>query len=261
FAWDASLGDTLIFQRFDFADALRVIRDTSENPLKLTLRAGTWGLKTYRSRYAQRPPSQQTAGMRMHFDAFDANFDAFAPELGADNLAILNEAPFPFFFEFTVGGPRMRVGLIIGGMGNDNAQEPDSLDITLRTLVSGLSLAAVALDTRHFYFYPTFQFKNYRYRLLNSPRGEDFTLQQYTDRPELDLRITQPIGTIGAQFGFKLRPKNASNGYWGLGAWAGYSFRMRKRPYLRGVERMLSNDRRLGIDPFNWGVFLTLQLE
>ncbi|MEL6843544.1 MAG: carboxypeptidase-like regulatory domain-containing protein, partial [Bacteroidota bacterium] len=37
FAWDASLGDTLIFQRFDFEDALWVIRDTSENPLKLTL--------------------------------------------------------------------------------------------------------------------------------------------------------------------------------------------------------------------------------
>ncbi|WP_130093963.1 hypothetical protein [Brumimicrobium glaciale] len=194
-------------------------------------------------------------------DHFINDFSQFSNVLGEHNTNLMNELTLTHNWGLAATYKKYQVGLNYGN-GSVKNNEYDSLNLSFNSNVLRLDLGYKLIDRKRVIVMPVFSLKMNRYKLINSEKDEDVSIEEYLVNRDLDIRFNQLTGFIGLNAAIKINGRylKIPIKYWTLGMYAGYHFKLNKYPFINSSGNNLKSEQQIKINSLNFGLKLTLYI-
>jgi hypothetical protein len=209
-------------------------------------------------------PSYKGWGFTAFFqiDMIENDFSQFSNPLGEYNINLMNKPYSIFSWELATSYNRLQAGLIYG-LSNFEDNGHDSLDIELNTSQYGLSLGYKIIDNKRIILMSKIALKWYRYRLINSDKDREISLNKYITERDLDIRFNQTTGFFGTSLAYKIYKYNylVSNDYWTIGLYGGYLLKLNDYPWIYSKKNRLQSENKIDMKNFNFGFAISFNID
>ncbi len=198
----------------------------------------------------------------LQLDMIEKDFMQYSSLFGDDNIDLMNKQDVLTNWELSVSYQRYRAGVIYGWSYSSN-YEHDSLDIEFNNGMYGLSLGYKIVDSRRLVFVPNLAIKWYRFRLINSDKDRRIALNQYMTERDLDVRLNQTVGFIGASLSYKFYRFNyiIQSDCWSVGLYGGYIFKLNEHPWIYSKRNRLIDNNQILTGNLNVGLSLSFIID
>lgn len=198
----------------------------------------------------------------MYFsDHFRNDFIQFSNALGKYNTDLMSELATTHNWGLAATYKRYQVGLNYGHGSVEN-NEYDSLGLSFNSNVLRLDLSYRLIDRKRAIVMSVFSLKMNRYKLINSKKDEDISIEEYLSNRDLDIRFNQLTGFIGLNASIKINSSylKIPIKYWTLGMYGGYDFKLNKYPWINSSGNNLKSEHQIKINDLSFGLKLTLHI-
>lgn len=188
------------------------------------------------------------------------DFNDFEGVLGKYNTDLMTYSIFTYNWEFGWMLKRHYGSLSFGMVNKFDNQ--DSLYLNFNTTQYGLSYGYNIFDSKRFNITPKASVKWIRYRLLNRSNENNYPIEQYLLRRDLDLRFNQIVGIAGLGFSYKMYKQNIINtDYWTIGIYAGYIFKLNNQPWIYSRGNRLKSDNNTKLENYYFGFNISFNVD
>lgn len=194
-------------------------------------------------------------------DHFINDFSQFSKVLGEYNTKLMSELGMIPNWGVAATYKRYQVGLNYGYRSLENTAH-DSLNLSFTSNVIRLDLGYKLIDRRRVIVMPIFSLKMNRYKLINSGKDEEISIEEYISNRDLDIRFNQLTGFIGLNAAIKIKGNylKIPIKYWTLGMYGGYHFKLNKYPWINSPGNDLESEHQIKMNNLNFGLKLTLYI-
>lgn len=212
--------------------------------------------------YSMNPKLRWGVNFSFQLDMIEKDFNMFSSYFGDDNIEFMNKLDVVKNWELSVSVQRYQAGLIYG-WSYSGIYDNDSLDIEFNNSLYGLSMGYKLVDSKHIAFVPKFAVKWYRFRLINNDKDRKISLNQYMTDRDLDVRLNQTIGFIGASLSYKIYKVNyiIPSDYWSVGLYGGYIFKLNDYPWIYSRQNRLMDNNKILLSDFNIGLSISFMID
>jgi len=187
-------------------------------------------------------------------DVIFQDFDAFTQVLGESNVELLNRNRSVMSTGISGMFNRFYAGFSVGFY-NDFTEIADSLNLDVTKSQFALHFGYNLVYSWRFIVTPMISVNWNRNRLLNSQYDRRISLEDHLLRRDLDIRFNQLTGFVGLRVGYKVyNPNPFGGGYWTVGGYVGYCFKINEKPWIYSHSSRLTTDHRIGVRDISFGI-------